>query len=197
MKVCLQNLRVINDDRIEEEDCVVLCDGEAVDVGELGGGQCGNDIRGLEGALWPVPHHLHPGIPRQALLEAEVDRVVRPDFPHPVRTAARSQGINGRRLLAQSGEVRYVEPGGVLPVSHRQVYPVFLGPNPPEGGVTVAVLSPPQGLVENHQLLPPCPVLLLSPEGAEGDHGHQLPRLHTGHVVRRLQHGSTEQDLAP
>merc|ERR1711879_576624 len=32
VKVFLQNLGVINDDGIEEEDCVVLSDGEAVDV---------------------------------------------------------------------------------------------------------------------------------------------------------------------
>ena len=32
VKVFLQNLGVINDDGIEEEDCVVLSDGKAVDV---------------------------------------------------------------------------------------------------------------------------------------------------------------------
>ena len=45
MKVFLQNLRVINDDGIEEEDSVVLSDGEAVYVGELGRGEPGDDLR--------------------------------------------------------------------------------------------------------------------------------------------------------
>ena len=45
MKVFLQNLRVINNDGIEEEDSVVLRDGEAVDVGEPGRGERGDDLR--------------------------------------------------------------------------------------------------------------------------------------------------------
>ena len=45
MKVFLQNLRVINDDGIEEEDGVVLSDGEAVDVGQLGRFEAGHDLR--------------------------------------------------------------------------------------------------------------------------------------------------------
>ena len=41
------------------------------------------------------------------------------------------------------------------------------------------------------------PLLLLRPELVESDLGHQLPRLHVGHVVGRPQHGATEQDLTP
>jgi hypothetical protein len=35
----------INDDWIEEEDGVVLCDGEAVDVGQLGGGEGSDHLK--------------------------------------------------------------------------------------------------------------------------------------------------------
>jgi hypothetical protein len=35
----------INDDWIEEEDCVVLCDGKAVDVGQLGGGEGSDHLK--------------------------------------------------------------------------------------------------------------------------------------------------------
>ena len=45
VEVRLRELVVVDDDRIEEEDSVVLSDGEAVDVGELGWSEARNHLQ--------------------------------------------------------------------------------------------------------------------------------------------------------
>ena len=75
-----------------------------------------------------------------------------------------------------------------LGISNGQVHPVLLRPDPPQRGVVVAELVHPEHLVEDLQLLPPAPLLLLAAELVEGDLRHELPRLHTRSVVRGLQH---------
>ena len=105
-----ENYLSINLDRIEKEDSIVLCDGEAVHVGELGWVEEPHHLGGLEGIPRPVAQHLHPRLARQPLLEVEVDGVVCAHLPHVVGAPVQGDREVVGILHAKGGEVRDVEP---------------------------------------------------------------------------------------
>ena len=111
MEVGLWVLFGIDHNWVEHEDDIVFSDGEAVDIGELGGLERGNDLGRLVRVLWSVPQHFHPGRSSYAFPVVEVDGVVRSWLSHPVGTSIEGEGVGGRVLLPDGGEVRNVEPG--------------------------------------------------------------------------------------
>ena len=110
MEVGLWILFGIDHNRVEHEDDIVFSDREAVYVGELGGLECGDDLRSLVCMLWSVPEHLHPGRSSYAFPVVEVDGVVGAWLTHPVGASIEGEGVGRRILLSDGGQVGNIEP---------------------------------------------------------------------------------------